>query len=195
MAVCCFFMQVSVCLWDNAWSNKLMIWYAWAGAPDVYSSCTALHDGGSEGSKSCFISVIKHFVVFPPRALIRPRWPRHDWSAFGVFCCVLSLKRFWRFSGFSHLNSEEAEKVTGFPPSPSRCCAFPLCSSRRTSAANKWDAGSPIHRFTESLLMLYLLLMATERCCNMHHFIWPAFKRLAVAQISVSGRHVSWNVW
>lgn len=117
--------------------TQIMILYAWEGAPDVYSSCTVLHDGGSEGSKSCFISVIKQFVTFPPCVLIRSQWPRHGWSAFGVVCCVLLLKRFWHFSDYSHLNSEEADKVTGFPPSPSRCCAFPPFSSPGTSAANK----------------------------------------------------------
>lgn len=51
----------------------MMILYVREGALDMCSSCTALHDGGSEGSKSCFVSELKQLATFPPSVPTSPR--------------------------------------------------------------------------------------------------------------------------
>lgn len=128
-----------------------MISYVREGAPDVYSSCTALHVGGSEGSKSGFISQIKQsdssFLRPDPLAMASTRLERF-WGRL-LRVVVKTFLALFRLFAPQQRGSAEGHRLPPITEPLLRVSAVQLARNIRRKQVR--------HRVTDSLLMPALL--------------------------------------
>lgn len=142
LILCRFLLSYSKNRVESFEHSRMLILYVREGALDMCSSCTALHDGGSEGSKSCLISELKQLATFPPAASWHPlamastRLERFGGRLLSVV--VKTLLALFRFFVPQQRGSKEADRLSSIAEPLLRVSAVQLARNIRRKQVRLW---------------------------------------------------------